>query len=150
MHDCNTMWQRSSCIELISVKLLTFTGVVQLGEAKYIDAHRITLAVQREQELFFGNEAPLELFQNLFEEPEFEPIYEDIRITFHHRNPCIHVKQICLSAVSNSGLLHIGNGDSINLESRTLHIRQMSGLNIDTAKVKEQVEIKTKMYKGDI
>lgn len=120
------MWQRSSCVENISIKLLTFAGVVQLGEVTYIDDYNITLAVQREHELFFGNEAPIELFKNFYKEPEFEPIYENIRMTFQHKNPCIHVNNICLLAVSNSGFLHIGNGDWVNLNSRTVHIRQLS------------------------
>lgn len=145
------MWQRTSRVENVSVKLITFSGVVQFGEAKYIDSTRYTFALQREQELFFGNEAPLELFQSFYEEPEFEPIYEDIRMTFYHKNPCIQVNNICLTAVSNNGILHIGNGNCINVEAKTLHIRQLSGLNnIDYEKSKDQVEIKTKMFEGDI
>ena len=123
------MWQRSSRVENISIQLLTFSGVVQLGEVNYIDDYRLTLAVQREHELFFGNEAPIELFQTFYKEPEFEPIYENIRMTFQHKNPCIHVNKICLQGVSNSGIMHIGNGDWVNLNSRTLHIRHLSSRN---------------------
>lgn len=123
------MWQRSSQVESINIKLVTFSGVVQFGEANFINSQKYTLAIQREYELFFGSEAPFEMFQSFYKEPEFEPIYEDIHMTFYHKNPCIHVKKINLTSVSNNGILHIGNGDSICIESKTLHIRQLSNVN---------------------
>lgn len=127
------MWQRTSKVEKISINLLTFSGVVELGEVKHLDGYRNTLAIQREHELFFGNEAPMEIFRQFYKEPEFEPIYEDIRMTFEHVNPYIQVNTICPLAVSNGGVLHIGNGDWVNLNSRTVHIRQLSGMNSEIA-----------------
>ncbi|MDF2557437.1 MAG: spore germination protein GerPE [Bacillales bacterium] len=132
------MWQRSSRVENINIKLVTFSGVVQLGEVKYIESQKNTLAIHREHELFFGNEAPFELYKSFYKEPEFEPIYEDIRMTFHHKNPCIHVKGIKLTAVSNNGILHIGNGDSVDIEAKTLHIRQLSNLNNEENKIEKK------------
>lgn len=120
------MWQRTSRVDKIVTDVISFAGVVQLGEIKHLDCYRISFALQREQELFFGNEASLELFKKFYKEPEYEPIYEDIKITFQHNNPCIFVKEINLIAISNDAVLHIGNGDWVELESKTVNIRQLS------------------------
>jgi spore germination protein PE len=131
------MWQRTSRVEKIVTDVLSFAGVIQLGEIKHLNCYRISFALQREQELFFGNEAPLEIFKKFYQAPEYEPIYEDIQITFQHNNPCIFVKEINLLAVSNDAVLHIGNGDLVELESKTLNIRQLSSWNKSNKAIKK-------------
>lgn len=119
------MWERTSIVNNINVSIVSRGAVFEIGELQFFHTTDNVLAIQREQELFFGNEGNFGDYKVFYTEPEFEPIYEPIQMSFVNANPYIYVGSIHSQAISSSSLLQIGNGRHMRNETRKMNIRQL-------------------------
>ena len=122
-----TMWKRNSFVQFVDVKSLILSGVVEIGDTVQLKANHNVIAVQREQEIFFGNEGNFEDYP-IFSEPIPIPSLPapGPMIRIYHEAPNIRVGQIHIKGISTSGMMQIGSTNTVCLESRVLHIRQLS------------------------
>jgi spore germination protein PE len=119
------MLQRTSCVDTINIKTVSFASTVQLGDSSIINGLSRALAVQRETELFYGNEGNLSNYPVYSEPIPFMPIYEPFSFTRHNPNPLIKVSKINITGISSSSILHVGNTRHVSMEARVKHIRQL-------------------------
>lgn len=119
------MLQRSSRVDRINVNIVSFASVVQLGDSSIINGLNRALAVQREEEVFYGNEGDYSKFRVFLEPIPLPPITEPISVIRHNQTPVIRVKNIDIIGISSSSMLHVGNSKHIYEEVRVKHIRQL-------------------------
>lgn len=119
------MLQRTSCVDTIDIKIVSFSSTVQLGDSCIINGLSRALALQRETELFYGNEGNLSPYRVFSEPIPFLPITEPFTYSRHNPNPLIKVNKIDIIGISSSSLLHVGNSGHVSMESRVKHIRQL-------------------------
>jgi spore germination protein PE len=117
--------QRTSCVDTINIKTVSFASTVQLGDSCIINGLSRALAVQREAELFYGNEGNLSYYRVYSEPIPFLPITDPFTYSRHNPNPLIKVNTINIIGISSSSLLHIGNSGHVSMESRVKHIRHL-------------------------
>ncbi|MBS4177432.1 spore germination protein GerPE [Lederbergia citrea] len=122
------MWKRNSFVQFIDVKSLILTGILEIGDSVQLRANHNILAVQRKQEIEFGNEGNFQAFP-IFSEPiPIPPLPEPPPlIRKYNESPNIRVGQIHVEGISTSAIMHIGSTNDVYLESRVLHIRQLPG-----------------------
>jgi spore germination protein PE len=119
------MLQRSSVVNAMKVTSASFASTIQLGDSRIINGFSRALAVQREADMFYGKEGNFSNYP-LFSEPiPLLPITERLTITTHNPLPIIKVNTISILAMSSSAILHAGNSDTVSLEARVKHIRQL-------------------------
>jgi spore germination protein PE len=119
------MLQRSSSVKNIKITNAALSSVIQLGDSSIINGLNRAIAVQREKQLFIGDEEDF-LKYPIFRRPiVIPPDKEEIMISSFHQNPMIHVNSINVIAFSSSSILHVGNTKTINMEARIKHIRQL-------------------------
>ncbi|MBV7508563.1 spore germination protein GerPE [Bacillus sp. sid0103] len=119
------MLQRTSCVDSINIKIVSFASTVQLGDSCIINGLSKALADQRETELFYGNEGNF-LPYRVFSEPiPFQPITEPFTYSRQNPNPLIRVSKIDIIGISSSSLLHVGNSGHVSMEARVKHIREL-------------------------
>ncbi|MGG3471125.1 spore germination protein GerPE [Neobacillus pocheonensis] len=119
------MFERTSCVDKINVEIFSFASIFQLGDSCIVNGLSRALAVQREAEIFYGNEGNLSPYR-VFSEPIPLPlINEPISFLTHNQCPLIKVNNIDIIGVSSSSLLHVGNSKHVSMEARVKHIRQL-------------------------
>lgn len=119
------MLSRFSKIQNLKITSVSFSSVAEIGDSQFINGLTRALAVQREAEVFYNFEGDYSLFP-IFREPiPIPPIEEEILVQKNNLSPCIQVSQIKITAVSAASVIHIGNSNHINMESRVKHIRQI-------------------------
>lgn len=119
------MLQRTSVVDLLNVNTVSFSSIVEIGDATYHQAVSRALAVQRQKELFYGNEGAYEDY-DVFREPiPLIPIIENVDCHFENIRPIIKVHHINITGISSSSLLQIGNCRHIYTEARIKHVRQI-------------------------
>ncbi|MFE8700307.1 spore germination protein GerPE [Cytobacillus sp. FJAT-54145] len=123
------MLQRTSSVNHLHVTTLAFSSIVQLGDSSIINGYSRALAVQREKELFFGNEGNLSKYPVFNREIPLLPIDEPISIATTNKNPIIKVNNINVIGVSSSSIIHVGNSKNVYMETRIKHIRQLLNSN---------------------
>lgn len=105
--------------------IISLSAIFEIGDSTNITPRTRALVVQREFELFFGNEG------NFKDYPIFTMtlpeliIDEHINFNKYNESPSIHVHHIKILSASASGVVHIGSSKTINAESRIKHIRQL-------------------------
>jgi spore germination protein PE len=110
----------------LEVYALSFGSTLQIGDSTYINGLTRAIAVQRDADIFFGDEGDFSKYP-IFSEPiPFLPIEEELTYESHNYNPNIKVNNIHVLGISTSSALHIGNTEHVSLESRVKHIRQLS------------------------
>jgi spore germination protein PE len=119
------MLQRTSCVDTINIKTVSFASTVQLGDSCIINGLSRALAVQRETEVFYGKEGNLSPFRVYSEPIPFLPITEPFTYSRQNPNPLIRVNRIDIIGISSSSLLHVGNSGHVSMEARIKHIRQL-------------------------
>jgi spore germination protein PE len=119
------MLQRSSYVDQIDIKVASYSSVLQLGDSCIINGLSRALAVQREEEQDYGNEGNFAAYSEFTEPIPFTPITENICIQTHQFNPIIKVNHINVIGFSSSSVLHVGNSQTISMEARVKHIRQL-------------------------
>lgn len=119
------MLSRTSHVETVSLKSVLFSSVFQIGDTSFIDGSTKALAVQREKDIFFGTEGNFNDYPVFSYPTVFIPINENMILMKNNRNPLIKVRNIDVLAVSFSSILGIGNTNSVRMQSRIKHIRQL-------------------------
>jgi spore germination protein PE len=119
------MLQRTSCVDNINIKTVSFASTVQLGDSCIINGLSRALAVQRETDIFYGNEGSLSSYRVYSEPIPFLPINEPFSYSRQNPNPLIKVSKIDIIGISSSSLLHVGNSRHVSMEARIKHIRQL-------------------------
>ncbi|WP_108670108.1 spore germination protein GerPE [Peribacillus acanthi] len=120
------MLTRSSKVERLTVKLVSFSSTLQLGDVSFIDGASTALAVQREAEQYIGLEGEVITFTN---PPPILPITEKLIMTKINKNPIIQVGQIDVLGVSSASVLGVGNVGDVRMQVRVRHIRQLEEKN---------------------
>lgn len=122
------MISRLSNVKTIYVNSVGISSVFTIGDSVNITPVVKVLAVQREEEKFFGNEGDLTQFP-IFHKEIIQPVvYEQISTVFFHQTPKITVDHISVTGISSSSVFQIGSSKAINCESRTKHIRHLKDL----------------------
>ena len=119
------MLSRSSYVNTINVKVASYSSVLQLGDSCIINGLSRALAVQREEEQDYGNEGNFAAYPVFSEPIPFTPITENFCYQTHNLNPIIKVNHVNVIGFSSSAVLHVGNSQTISMEARVKHIRQL-------------------------
>ncbi|WP_313800601.1 spore germination protein GerPE [Cytobacillus sp.] len=119
------MLQRTSVVNNIKTDTLSFSSILEIGDSTFIQGFSRAIAVQREAEAFFGNEADFKSY-SAFQIPiPFSPISANISMHTQQLSPIIKVQNIDIIGVSASSILQIGSSNHISMEARVEHIRQL-------------------------
>lgn len=119
------MLSRVSQVQKVYITSLSNSSIAQIGDSKCINAISRALAVQREAEIFFGNEGEFSQYP-IFSEPiPLPPLEDELRFQKIDLAPCIKVSHIKINGLASASIFHIGNSDSVYMESRVKHIRQL-------------------------
>ncbi|MBS4218039.1 spore germination protein GerPE [Bacillus sp. FJAT-49711] len=133
------MWGRNSVVQHILVYSILSDAVLEIGDSVLIRSSTKALAVQRQQELYFGKEAdykPRVWFEQIPIPPlPIPPPY----IRKYHENPNIYVGRISIKGISTASVVQIGNTEHVHKESRVDHIRQLTG---QAMRPKTKVEVR--------
>lgn len=119
---------RTSKVDHIHVNSVGISSVFQIGDSNVIHSVSHAIAVQREKELFFGNENPFQSYDVFNRAFPFVPMDEFITVRSSSMDPMIKVGTIDILATSSAAVIHIGNSEHIQAEARTKHIRQMDSV----------------------
>lgn len=119
------MLSRTSIVDHLKVDTLIFSSVIEIGDSTFIQGFSRALAVQREADIFFGNEGNFESFFAFNKDIPFPLIDEPFSMHINNLSPTIKVNNIDINGVSTSGVIHIGNSQHISMEARVKHIRQL-------------------------
>jgi spore germination protein PE len=119
------MLQRSSYVNKINIKVVSYSSILQLGDSCIINGLSRALAVQREAEIEYGHEGNFADYSVFTEPIPFTPITENILYQTHHLNPIIKVNNLNVIGFSSASVLHVGNTKDISMEARVKHIRQL-------------------------
>lgn len=118
------MLSRLSSVQSLRTEILSFSSVMQIGDSTFVNAFSRALAVQRQDEIFLGNEGSFDY--PVFTEPiPLPPITEAVRMHRQNVNPVIRVSSIDLIGATAASVIHIGSTCHVQLEARIKHIRQL-------------------------
>jgi spore germination protein PE len=120
------MLKRTSYVDSLKVDSLQFSSIIQLGDSSYIQGGNRALAVQREEEIFFGQEGDFNQHPVFSQPLPFAPFTERFAMeTIHEPTARIKVGNIDILGVSSSSLVHIGSSKCVQMEARVKHIRHL-------------------------
>jgi spore germination protein PE len=119
------MLSRISQVQKIRITSLSNSSITQIGDSRYVSAISRALAVQREAEIFFGNEGDFSQYPIFSESIPLPPIEEEFSFQKIDFVPCIKVSHIRINGVASASIAHIGNSESVYMESRVKHIRHL-------------------------
>ncbi|MED3623074.1 spore germination protein GerPE [Neobacillus thermocopriae] len=119
------MFQRTSYVDNIHVKSISYSSIFQIGDSHYIYQLSRAIAVQREAEIYYDNEGEFSNYRVFTQPIHFEPIDEPISIQQHQLHPIIKVNNMNITGLSSSSMLNIGSSKHLSLEARVKHIRQI-------------------------
>jgi spore germination protein PE len=119
------MLQRSSVVNTINIETVSFSSIVQLGDSQIINGFSRAIAVQREAEVFFAKEGEFSSYPIFSKEIPLPPITEPINFSSWSSKPLIKVNQVAIIGISSSSVLHVGNSETVSMEARVKHIRQL-------------------------
>ncbi len=123
------MINRMSNVTSAYVNSVGLSSVFQIGDSLQITPTTNALAVQREEERYYGYEGDTSMYQTFQEEIPQPIIYEAVITNFFHENPRINVHMVNITALSSSSVFHIGSTKDIISEARVKHIRQIKDNN---------------------
>jgi len=119
------MFVRTSIVDTLKLNTLSFSSIVEIGDSIYIQGFSRALAVQREKDIFFGNEGNFNVFPAFSKNPRFEAIDENFSMYQEQLNPIIKVNSIDIIGVSAASIIHIGSSKHISMESKVAHLRHL-------------------------
>ncbi|WAA13037.1 spore germination protein GerPE [Fervidibacillus halotolerans] len=118
------MFRRIAKVNAINIQSIDLSSQLQIGDSHQIIGRSRILAVQREQEFFFGNEGSLNQYP-IFNRPiHLPPITKPLYEKKENIVGIIHVNHLSVIGAAGSAIVHIGNNDFTFMESKTKHIRQ--------------------------
>ena len=116
---------RTAHVSSFNINTVGLGSNLQIGDTCEIDAVSHAIAVQKEEEFFFGDEHQFYQY-SIFTEPIFlPPIYEPLYFEINNASNNINVQHIDIIGASAASVIHIGNAQHIYLESRIKHIRHL-------------------------
>lgn len=119
------MLTRISSVDHLKVKEAAFGSTIQVGDSSFLNLFSRALAVQREAQIFLGDEGNFPSYP-VFKRPlPLPPIYEQMNMVRHNLSPIIKVNKIKVTGVSSSSVIHVGNTKHVSKEVRVKHIRQL-------------------------
>lgn len=119
------MLQRTSVVDVLKITSASFSSTIQLGDSKIINGASRALAVQREADVFYGNEGNFSAYPVFTEPIPFQPMTEQLKMSVQNLKPLIKVNNISILAMSSAAILQVGNSEMVSLEARVKHIRQL-------------------------
>jgi spore germination protein PE len=119
------MLSRVSQVQKIYITSLSNSSITQIGDSNCINAFSRALAVQREAEIFFGNEGDFSQYPIFRETIPLPPLEDEISFQKIDLAPCIKVSHIKINGLASASIFHIGNSENVYMESRVKHIRQL-------------------------
>jgi len=123
------MLTRISKVDSIHVISCLFASAIQIGDSDSINGLTRAIALQRQREIFYGQEGDFSLFKIFTYQFPPSPIDEPLTVHRTSTNPVIKVGSIDVTAISSTSFLHIGSTEKVQMESRVLHIRQLETIN---------------------
>ncbi|WP_280771966.1 spore germination protein GerPE [Salipaludibacillus daqingensis] len=121
------MYKRTSVVKNIDVINVSNNSVFEIGDSRFMKPRTKVLAVQREYELFYGDEGNFKYYP-IFTDPIPKPVVdESVHVVKYNQTSAIKVNNIDITTLSGSGISHIGSTKTIDAESRIKHIRQLEG-----------------------
>ncbi len=119
------MLNRLSIVDKAYVDSIGISSIFQIGDSIDIVPKVKVYAVQREADVFYGNEGDLKQY-SLYEELLPKPlITENIQTSFFHENPTIRVGAVKVTSISSSSVVQFGSTNTISAEARVKNIRQL-------------------------
>ncbi|HHW39139.1 MAG TPA: spore germination protein GerPE [Bacillales bacterium] len=133
---------RFSIVDRFNLRSLAFSSVLEIGDSNQILPYSIALAVQREEEIFYGHEGHFNfpLFLTLIPRPLLS---EQIQINRINESSEIHVHSVNITAASVASVIHIGSTNLIEGESWIKHIRHLSNVEeeaVEEAKAQQEAQ----------
>lgn len=126
------MLKRTSCVDWFQLNSAGLSSVIEIGDSSVIQSFSRALALQREQELFLGQEGEFSDFSIFSSSSAF---ISDASFPYIHidnlQSPNINVKNLKVIALSSAAVVHIGSSKSIQMETRIKHIRQLQNIPVD-------------------
>ena len=119
------MLRRTSIVDSLKVDAVFFDSVIEIGDSSYIQSFSRALAIQREAEIFFGNEGDFNRYPVFSIPLYFQPIDDEFSMYTEHLQPVIKINSIDIIGASAASVIHIGSSNHISMESRLKHIRQL-------------------------
>ncbi|WP_275980323.1 spore germination protein GerPE [Halalkalibacter alkaliphilus] len=118
------MLKRTSIVHNIKVINVGLSSIFEIGDSLSISPRSKAWALQRQFELFYGNEGHFRdpVFTRPLPKPDFD---EHVCFVRYNESPTIKVNNIFVTAAAASSVLHIGSTQLIDSESRVKHIRQL-------------------------
>jgi spore germination protein PE len=115
---------RISIVNQILIYTNALGSIIQIGDTAMIKSRADVFAVQRQIPFYLGNEGDLTQFP-IFNRPIPQPLPpRGVKVTTTHKGSNIKVKSIRIIGLSAASVFQVGSNRSIDLESRTKHIRQ--------------------------
>jgi spore germination protein PE len=119
------LFKRTSIVKKISVIDVSLSSIFQIGDSCNIQPRSKALAVQRQYELFYGDEGNFSAYPIFSKSIPKAIIDESITFTKYNEGFSINVNNIDITSASASGVIHIGSTKTIDSEARVKHIRQL-------------------------
>jgi spore germination protein PE len=116
---------RTVVVDKLDVESVAIASVLQIGDSNRIQGYSRALAVQREAEIFFGNEGNFASYRVFSEPIPLSPITEQVQMSRQNISPCIKIGKVDIIGVSASAVVHLGNTRHVSMEARVKHIRQL-------------------------
>jgi spore germination protein PE len=119
------MLSRFSQVQKINLTSLANSSIMQIGDSRCVNAISRALAIQREAEIFFGNEGDFSNYPIFKESIPLPPVDEEVSFQKVDLVPCIKVSHININGLASASIVHIGNSENVYMESRVKHIRHL-------------------------
>ena len=119
------MFKRFSHVNRVRVDTVYNSSIFQIGDSKEIHTRARGLAVFRDKPVYWGKEGDFQQFAIFQRPPALSSLPDSVILKKEHKFGSIHVKDVYVSGLSGSALLHIGSTEHMVLESRLKHIRHL-------------------------
>lgn len=117
------MRKRSSYVQTAKITSVNLSSVFQIGDSRQISALSRVIAYQKEVENFDGTEP---ILQPIHRFEKQVPIALQDQVETYQAWPAIHVNSVRIKGISVASMFHIGNSNTIDLQTSVKHQRQLS------------------------
>jgi spore germination protein PE len=133
------MLHRTAKVDFIKVDSAGTGSCVQIGDSSLLFSYTRAVALQREQEIFYSNEAGFDSYEIFSYSFPIPPLEEPILFQSTSINPIIKVGSVRISGLAAGAMIHVGNTKHIQKENRSMHIRQLeNGKGSNDNRLKEE------------
>ncbi|WP_409253388.1 spore germination protein GerPE [Bacillus sp. SCS-153A] len=122
------MGNRYSIVNNITLRTLSFSAVLEIGDSTEITSYQKAFAVQREKELFFSSEGDFSQYPLYSEAIPLPQPSAPVQFLKIDERPIV-VNSIDIIGSSFSSVIHIGQTSDVYMESRVKNIRQLKPRN---------------------